>query len=425
VTVARRLERTLAATSAKIVLVNDANYMLYAPLLPGAAGGVIEPRHVVVPLREVLKRTDLRVGRVTGADPARWRVNVQAPDGAEREIAYDLLVVALGSRSRTFPVPGLADHAIGFKTLSDGIALRNQLMETLETAEATDDDEARRALLSYVVVGAGYAGLEGLAELQDFAREVVPRYPRCRLHGLRFMLVEARDRVMPEIDPALAEFATVELRQRGIEIRTRTTVERVGPESVLLSDGEVVPTRTLCWTTGVTPQPVVAELGLPLDEGGRVRSDRHCQVEGLENVWAIGDAAAVPDPARDGQPCPPTAQHAIRQGRVVAGNVAAALGGARRRHAFTYKTRGVFVDMGRNKAVASTATIKWRGLPAWLMARTYHLAMMPGIGRRVRLMTDWTVGLLLGRDSSERGQLGHPPKLETAVARIEPAPVDA
>jgi NADH:ubiquinone reductase (H+-translocating) len=413
--VARRLERTLLPTAARLTLVNDVNFMLYAPLLPGAAGGVIEPRHVVVPLREVLKRTDLRVCYVRGADPSRRRVSARGPDGRELEIAYDQLVVALGSTSRTFPIPGLKEHAVGFKTLSEAIALRNRLVETLETAEIVEDDEERSALLTYVVVGAGYAGLEGLAELQDFASEVVHLYPRCRLHGLRFMLVEARERVMMEIEPSLAEFATAELRRRGIEIRTNTTVKRVSAHSIELSDGEVVLTRTLCWTTGVKPHPVVAELGLPLDDEGRIRTDRHCQVEGFDDVWALGDAAAVPDPARKGEPCPPTAQHAIRQARVVAHNVKSALGGDKRRKAFTFKTRGVFVDMGRNQAVASTVGIKWRGLPAWFLARSYHLAMMPGRGRRVRLISDWTVGLLLGRDSSELGQLGHPPELETGL----------
>jgi NADH dehydrogenase len=413
--VARRLERTLLPTAARITLVNDVNFMLYSPLLPGAAGGVIEPRHVVVPLREVLKRTDLRVAYVTGADPQSKRVFVRRADGSGSELAYDQLVVALGSTSRTFPIPGLKEHAVGFKTLSEGIALRNRLVETLEMAETVDDDETRRALLTYVVVGAGYAGLEGLAELQDFACEVVDLYPRCRLHGLRFMLVEARERVMTEIEPELAEFATVELRRRGIEIRTNTTVKYVSADSIELSDGELVPTRTLCWTTGVKPHPVVAQLGLPLDDAGRVKADRYCQVEGFEDVWALGDAAAVPDPARKGQPCPPTAQHAIRQARVVARNVKAALGGDRDRKAFTFTTKGVVVDMGRNQAVASTVGIKWRGLPAWFLARSYHLAMMPGVGRRVRLMTDWTVGLVLGRDSSELGQLGHPPELDTGL----------
>jgi NADH dehydrogenase len=366
---------------------------------------------VVVPLREHLDRTDLLLAHVTGADPARKRVLVTTAEGERRELSYDQLIVALGSISRTLPVPGLREYGVGLKTLSDAIALRNQIVNTLERAESVEDDAARRALLTYVFVGAGYAGLEGLAELQDFAVDVVDRYPRSRIDGLRFILVEARDRVMPEISADLAEFATAELRRRGIEVRTGTTVERISADSVELSDGEVVPCRTLAWTAGVRPAPVVTQLGLPLDQTGRIVVDRYCKVEGHDNVWAVGDSAAVPDPARPGQPTPPTCQHALRQGRTVATNVAAALGAGRPRP-FTYKTLGVFVDMGHRKAVAETVGIKWRGFPAWFLARTYHLLMMPGTNRKLRLVVDWTVDLFFGRDQSELGQLGHPPILD-------------
>jgi NADH dehydrogenase len=277
------------------------------------------------------------------------------------------------------------------------------VLRTLEHAETLEDGAARREYLTYVFVGAGYAGLEGLAELQDFVADILDLYPRCRVTGMRWILVEAGDRVMQEIPRKLADFAERELRGRGIEIRTHTTLDSVTERHAQLSDGERVPSRTLVWTAGVKPQPVVAKLGLPLDERGRIVSDRYMQVRGHDNVWAIGDCAAVPDPARKGQPCPPTAQHAIRQGRVVARNVAAALGpdGSKRR--FRYKTKGVFVDMGRREAVAMTAQIRWRGTPAWLLARSYHLAMMPGVGRRARLLVDWNIGLLFGRDTAELG----------------------
>jgi NADH dehydrogenase len=413
-TAARKLERLLPPASAKVTLINDVNFMLYTPLLPGAAGGTLEPRHVVVPLREELRSTDLKLARVTGADPARRQVTIVTPDGAEDTLTYDQLVVTLGSTSRSLPIPGLREHALGLKTLAEAIALRNRLIWTLEYAESIEDDAARDSLLSYVGVGAGYAGVEGIAELQDFAADVLEQYPRCRLHGLRFVIVEARDRLMPEISPGLAEFAGAELRRRGIELKLGTTVERVSAESLELSSGEVIATRTVAWTAGVEPHPIVSRLGLPLDGGGRIKVDRFCQVDGFGDVWAIGDAAAVPDPARPGLPCPPTCQHAIRQGRTVAHNVAAALGDGHsgRKRPFTYKTLGVFVDLGHQKAVAETLGIKWRGFPAWFLARTYHLAQMPGWKRRMRLVTDWTVGLLFGRDSSELGQLGHPPALD-------------
>jgi NADH dehydrogenase len=211
---------------------------------------------------------------------------------------------------------------------------------------------------------------------------------------------------MPEISPTLAEFATSELRGRGVEVLVSTTLDELTADAARLSSGETVPTRTLVWTAGVKPHPAVARLGLPLEATGRIRVDRTMKVDGVDGVWAIGDAAAVPDPAKPGRASPPTAQHAIRQGRRVARNVAAALGTGRSRP-FRYRTLGVFVDLGRHKAVASTLGIRWRGFPAWFLARTYHLAMMPGLKRKLRLLIDWNVGLLFGRDTSELGQLGH------------------
>ncbi len=346
---ARKLERLLPPASARVTIVNDVNFMLYTPLLPGAAGGTLEPRHVVVPLREQLRSTELRLASVTSADPSAKTVSIRTAQGGEEQLEYDQLVVSLGSISRSLPIPGLEEHAIGLKTLSEAIALRNRLVQSLEIAESAEDDRAREALLTYVFVGAGYAGVEGLAELQDFAADVLQYYPRCRMHGVRFILVEARDRLMPEISESLADFAAAELRRRGIELRPGTTIERVSADSVELSTGEVVATRTVAWTAGVKPHPVVARLGLPLDDAGRIKVDRYCQVDGHDDVWAIGDAAAVPDPARPGQPCPPTCQHAIRQGRTVGHNVAAALGGKKKKKPFTYKTLGVFVDMGATR----------------------------------------------------------------------------
>jgi NADH dehydrogenase len=409
---ARRLERRLPRGNARILLISDTNFMLYTPLLPGAASGSLEPRHVVVPLREELEWTDLHMGRVTGADPDRDEIQVETVDGRNESIHYDQLILALGSVSRVLPVPGLAEHGVGFKTLADAIALRNRALLNLEIAESLQHDEDRRAYLTFVFVGAGYAGLEGIAELQDYVADVIERYPRCRMIGTRFMLVEARERVMPEIPASLAEFATNELRGRGMEIRTGTMLGSVDADSVTLSTGERVPTKLLCWTAGVMPAPVVSKLGLPLSPEGRIEVDDAMRVAGRSNVWAIGDAAAVPDPAKHRRsPSPPTCQHAIRQGRRVAENVAATLGGHRPKP-FRYRTLGVFVDMGQHKAVATVLGVRLRGFPAWFAARTYHLMMMPGVARQVRLAFDWTVGLVFGRASAELGQLGHPAVLE-------------
>jgi NADH dehydrogenase len=418
---ARALERLLPAQSAQVTLVNDANFMLYTPLLPGAAGATLDPRHVVVALRSQLHRTDLVIGQVTGADPAGCTLGVERIDGQHLELGYDQLLVALGSVSRALPIPGLAEHAIGLKSLSDATALRNQVLACLDIAESLEDHAMRAEYLGFVFVGAGYAGVEGLAELQDFAVQAIEMYPRCAAQGMRWILAEAKGRIMQEVPPSLSEFAERELRARGIEVRTDTTLLEASARTVTLSDGETIPARTVVWTAGVKPSPAVARMGLPLDGEGRVVVDREMRVDDRSfagsrsragaRVWAIGDCAAVPDASRPGQPCPPTAQHAIRQGRLVARNIAATLAGGSPRP-FRYRTKGVVAELGHNQAVAITLGIRWRGLPAWLIARTYHLLLMPGLGRRLRLLVDWNVALVFGRDSSSPGRLGSPTPLE-------------
>jgi NADH dehydrogenase len=415
---ARALERLLPAQSARVTLVNEGNFMLYTPLLPGAAGATLDPRHVVVPLRSQLRRTDLVIGSVAGADPRAGLLHVTRIDGHTVELAYDHLLVALGSVSRTLPVPGLAEHAIGFKSLPDATALRNQVLRCFDIAESIEDPDLRAEYLGFVFVGAGYAGVEGLAELQDFAVQAIELYPRCRAQGMRWVLVEAQERIMGEVTPSLSRFAADELRSRGIEIRTSTTLLSLDESRARLSGGDTVACRTLVWTAGVKPSPTVARLGLPLDRSGRVVVDATMRVAAAPSaeaaagptpargiVWAIGDCAAVPDASRPGHPSPPTAQHAIRQGRLVARNIAAVLAG-RTPRPFRYRTKGVVAELGHNQAVAITLGIRWRGFPAWLIARTYHLLLMPGVGRRLRLLVDWNVALVFGRDASSPGRLG-------------------
>jgi NADH:ubiquinone reductase (H+-translocating) len=416
---ARRLETALARHTARITLVTDRNYMLYTPLLPGAAAGSLEPRHVVVPVREELGWSDVKLGSVTGGDPAAHTLSVRTVDGRDETLGYDHLVLALGSVSRTLPVPGLAEHGVGFNDLADAVELRNHALWNLEVAESMPDPESRRPYLTFVFVGAGYAGVEGIAELQDFVNTVIDRYPRCRIDGTRWILVEAEGRIMQEIPESLAEFATRQLRGRGLEVHTNTRLDSLTEDAATLSSGEVVPTRLLCWTAGVKPPSVVAELGLPVNHAGRIITDKYMRVEGFPGVWAIGDAAAVPDPAKGRKgPCPPTAQHALRHGRRAADNVASTLKGGKLKP-FRYRTLGVFVDMGQHLAVATMLGVRLRGLPAWFAARTYHLMLMPGVARRFRLAADWTVGLLFGRASAELGQLGHPAPLGEGERRPE------
>jgi NADH:ubiquinone reductase (H+-translocating) len=405
---ARELERILPRQSARLVLVNDVNFLLYTPFLPEAAAGTLEPRHVVTPLREILDRTYLRLGTVTGHDPGARTVELRTREGDTELLPYDQLLLALGSVSRVLPVPGLSEHAVGFKTLADAIWLRNHVVETLEAANASEDPARRDELLTYVFVGGGYAGLEALAELQDFAADAMESYPRARLHGMRWVLVEAANRVLPEIDAGLAEYALRQLRGRGIDIRLETTLEEVTANSARLSSGETLPTRTLVWTAGVAPHPSLRRLSLPLDERGRVPVDEHLQVQGSDSVWAIGDCAAAPDPR--GGLCPPTAQHAVRQGPVAARNIAAELGvGTARR--FEYRGNASFVNLGRYKAVGRVGGRRFRGFPAWWMARTYHMSQIPGVARKARAVIDWTASLPFRRDLAEVGSIGHPQRL--------------
>jgi NADH dehydrogenase len=291
----------------------------------------------------------------------------------------------------------------------------------LETAEEIDDPAARRSYLNFVFVGGGYAGLEGIAEMHDFARYSLRYYPRCRETGIRFILVEAGSRIMREIQPQLADFTMRLLRKRGIEIMLETQLTQVTGDSVTLSTAETIPCRTVCWTAGVKASPVAAQLGLPLDKD-RIACNEEMRVTGYENVWALGDIAAIPDPARPGEPCPPTAQHAIRQGKLMAKNVAAALGYRSRVKPFTFKTLGAFADLGRHKAVANLMGVRVRGFVAWAICRFYHLAWVPGLQRKSRLIADWTVEFIFPRDTAELGQLGHPPPLDAAVAtKLNPA----
>lgn len=402
---ARALERISTVRSARVTLVNDANFMLYTPLLPGAAGATLDPRHIVVPLRSQLRRTELLIGSVTGADVESRVLNVCRVDGERLELGYDQLLVTLGSVSRTLPIPGLAEHAIGLKSLSDATTLRNRVLTCFDIAESLEDPARRAGYLGFVFVGAGYAGLEGLAELQDFAEQAIKLYPRCRAEGMRWVLVEARERIMPEVPSSLSAFAARELLGRGIEIDLNTTLTAVTGGGATLSNGEQIAARTVVWTAGVRPSPVVASLGLPCEDDGRITVERDLRVKGHPGVWAIGDCAAVPDPAKYGQACPPTAQHAIRQGRLAARNIAAALE-HRPAKRFRYRTAGMVAELGRSKAVAITLGVRWRGLPAWFIARTYHLLLIPGLGRKLRLLMDWNVALLFGRDVSSPGRLG-------------------
>jgi NADH dehydrogenase len=384
--------------------VSPENSMLFTPLLPEAASGTLEPRHVVVPLRVMCPHAELILGRATAIDLRRRLVQVEALEGLV-DVEYRNLVIALGSISRALPVPGLADHAMGFKDLADAIQLRNHVLRRLEAADAAPNEIHRLRELTFVFVGAGYAGVEALAELSDLVRDALRYYPGLRGKPQRWLLVDAAPTILPEIPRRLGEYAAQQLTERGIEIRVGTTLESVDADAAQLSNGERILTHTVVWTAGVKANPMLARFGLPLDERGRVKVDEALRVEGLDHVWALGDAARVPNEATPGAFDPPTSQHALRQARRLAKNIAG------EPRPYRYRMLGQVATLGRYKGIADVVGLRFTGFLGWFITRTYHLYQLPLISRKLRVVTDWTVSLLFRRDIAELGMLGHPRRL--------------
>ncbi|HET9286045.1 MAG TPA: NAD(P)/FAD-dependent oxidoreductase [Gaiella sp.] len=386
-------------------IVNPDNFMLYTPLLPEAAAGTLEPRHVVVPLRQMCPHAELLLGRVLERDPDA-RTVVADTLGGTYEIGYERLVVALGAVTRTFPVPGLAEHGRGFKDVADAIALRNHLLRSLESAAARLDPKEAAHDLGFVFVGAGYAGVEALAELYDLAHEAVRRsYPTLRGVPQRWVLVDAAPRILSEIPRKLGEYTHRYLEKRGVEIRVGTTLESFDGDETVLSDGTRVPARTLVWAAGVRPSPDLARLVVPLDERGRVTVDPTLQVTGTSDVWALGDCAAVPNTRTPDRFDPPTCQHALRQARRLAKN----LKGPPR--PYGYRMLGQVATLGRYRGIAELPGLRLRGFLGWFVARTYHLYALPTFRRKMRVVADWTVALFFRRDIVELSALGRPHEL--------------
>ena len=387
-------------------IVSPENFMLYTPLLPEAASGTLEPRHVVVPLRQMCPHAEMLLGRVTAIDAEQRTAHVETPEAGSFEIAWDNLVLALGAVARTLPVPGLAEHAVGFKDLADAINLRNHVLRELEAADTELDSTRREAHLSFVFVGAGYAGVEALAELSDLVADALRFYPRLREARQRWVLVDAAPKILPEIPPRLGEYAARELARRGVEIHVSTTLESLTAGEAVLSNGDRIPTHTLVWTAGVRANPALSQLGVPLDERGRVRVDPLLRVEGHERVWALGDGAAVPNQATPGRVDPPTCQHALRQARVLAKNLAG------EPQPYAYRMLGQVATLGRYKGIADVMGIPIRGFPGWFVTRSYHLFQLPLVTRKIRVVVDWTTSLFFRRDIAELSGLGHPHRLE-------------
>jgi NADH:ubiquinone reductase (H+-translocating) len=396
--------RLLGKRGATIVSLE--NFMLFTPMLPEAASGTLEPRHVVVPLRQMCPHAELVLGRMTGLDEERAVVQVETPEAGSFEISYSELVLAIGAVPRTFPVPGLSEHALGFKDLADAIHLRNRVLRQLEAADAELEDGETASHLGFVFVGAGYAGVEALAELADLASDALRWYPRLGGVPQRWVLVDAAPKILSEIPMRLGDYAARELARRGVEIHVSTTLASYDGKEAVLSNGVRIPARTLVWTAGVKANPLLGELGLPLEERGRVTVDENLRVTGREHVWALGDGAAVPNTRTPGRFDPPTSQHALRQARRLArslqGNV----------KPYGYRMLGQVATLGRYKGIADVLGLRVRGFPGWFVTRSYHLYQLPLLSRKVRVVVDWTTSLFFRRDIAELSMLGHPHRLD-------------
>ena len=396
---AQRLEQLYSRDATlEITLVSQSNYLLFTPMLAEVASSGLEAQHISAPVRAALPRTRFRRAEVTAIHPITQIVRVRAtPSAPEEVLPYDHLVLALGSIPNFYDLPGLEAHSFTLKTLQDATLLRNHVIALLERADVEPDPEVRRRQLTFAVAGGGFAGTEMIAELLDLVHGVLHYYPNIGTGELRFVLIHSGNRILPELSPGLADYALSKLEARGIEFKLNTRVAGATEEAVLLADGGRVPTHTLIWTAGNQPHPMLQSLPCERNRAGAVIAEGTLQVKGFTNIWAVGDCAQIPDALNEGKPAPPTAQHALREGRVVAENVAALQRGQPLRP-FAFRALGTLVALGHRTAVAEVRGWKFSGFLAWFMWRTVYLSKLPGLEKKLRVALDWTLDLFFPRD---------------------------
>ncbi len=396
---ARTLSRT-AKGAAEIVLLNPHDYFLYVPLLPEVAAGILEPRRISVSLTGTLPGVRLVLGQAHDVDLDARRVAYTDPEDREGTLEYDRLVLTVGSVNKLLPIPGVAEHAHGFRGMPEALYLRDHITRQCELAGAAEDPDERAARTTFVVVGAGYTGTEVAAHGVLFTDALARQNTGLRDGPRpRWLLLDIADRLLPELDERLSRTAERVLRGRGVDVRTGTSVKEATPDGVLLDDGEFIDSRSLIWCVGVRPDPLVASMGLPTDRG-RLCVDEYLGVPGRPEVFACGDAAAVPDLTRPGKVTPMTAQHAQRQGKVAARNVAASCGHGTAR-AYEHHDLGFMVDLGGVQAAANPLHVPLSGPLASAVTRGYHLMAMPG--NRVRVAADWLLDAVLPRQGVQLG----------------------
>lgn len=381
----------------EIVLISEENFLLFTPMLPEVASGSLEAKHIVSPVRAFFRKAQFHNSDVERIDLDNRKVFTRhCLACGQYELPFDHLVLALGSTTNFYGLPGVAEHALPMKTLSDAMVLRNRIIDRFEHANMESDPGMRRMLLTFVVVGGGFAGAETVAELRDFAYTARAYYPNIQPDDVKVVLVHHGARIMPEISEDLADYALRRLRQKGVEVHLQTGVKSAGAGWVELTTNEKIFARTLVWCAGTSPSPLLAALPCPRTKRGQIVVNEFLEVPDHPGIWALGDCAEIPNP-QTGRPHPPTAQHAVRQGKVVAQNIRAALRGGPKK-AFAFTPLGVLASLGRRSAVAEICGFKFSGFFAWWLWRTIYLFKLPGLERKVRVAGDWTLDLFFPRD---------------------------
>lgn len=397
---ARRLEQKTKGQDVDIVLVNTQNNFVFTPMLVEAATSALEPRHVVVPLRGFLRRSNFIMGDVVSVDTVGRSIVVQPDFGNALPLEYDHLVVALGSVTRMPSIPGVKEFAFGLKSMSDALALRDRAIAMLEMASMSPTHEQRQSWLTFAVVGAGYTGVEAAGEFNAFLREALRFYPNVAASDIRVMLIQRADRILETLEEKVSAKAARILSKSGVEILVKESVSEVHPDSFTLKSGQTVSAHTVIWSAGVAPPPLLESLKLTMTSHGYLDCEPDCRVKGCENIWGIGDCASNPD--ENGNPYPPTAQHALREGVHTADNLSAVLSGKQTRP-LRYHTKGTMAPLGGRQAIANIYGMHFTGWLAWMIWRTVYLGIMPGWGRRIRVTMDWTIDFLFRRDYSQQG----------------------
>lgn len=395
----QRLERMFRHdANVEIVLVSNTNYLVYTPMLSDVAGGTIEPRNAVPALRTFLKKARLRQATVDRIDVARRTVQGTLINGHRAETSYDYLVIALGAVTNFGHATGAAEHALGLKDLLDAFLVHNRALTMLELANTMRDPQQRRELLTFVMAGGGFSGVEGIAALEDLVHEALHYYPDIARDELRFILTSLETRLLMEVDERLGAYVVEKFRKRGIDVRLGVGVTAVSERSATLTTGEIIPTHTVIWTGGIRVNPVIQALGLPRSKQGNLAVNRRLQVVDHPTIFAVGDCAAVPLPGGKGF-YTPTAQNAIRQGVVAAENIAALIRGSRGLKTFQYRPIGSLASLGQRQAIAEIGNLRFSGLPAWLAWRAIYLAKMPTLANKVRVGLDWLKELITPVDT--------------------------